>query len=80
MSTPSEPSGASGPHPLYPTEMGLFLENTHTIQKDSTGGVFIEATVSTLYTLVTHSMHQTEEGLTHAAVQVDATGLPEWED
>lgn len=26
-----------------------------------------------------HVSNKTEESLTHAAVQVDATGLPEWE-
>ncbi len=56
MSTPYEPSGASGQHPPYPTEMGLFLwKQIHIIQKHTATGevwALIEAAMSALCPII----------------------------
>lgn len=63
VSTPSEPSGASGQHPPYPTEMGLFLKTDTVIKKHSVTVVVCTIAESTLLHIIYEvSIYQTEEG------------------
>ena len=65
-------------HPPCPTEMGLFLVKRCTGQEVKTptvtGGVCV------CFAAYSEVLHCACQGLTHAAVPVDATSPPEWED
>ena len=75
VSTPSEPSGASGRRPLCPTETGLFLQNKCNRFKQTTLWL-VELVLVELSPPGAEVKHR-EESLTHVDVQVDATGPPE---
>lgn len=84
VSTLSEPSEASGQHPLCPTEMGLFLQNIEFKDKYRQHATWLIKNGNFIYFEKIHKYLCKEVlksgHLTHSAFQVDATGPRWWEE